>query len=126
MPRSCHTQSGSRADTGPVSRTSLALVLIVAGLGVASWKSMIVVPALERARAGNGANAIAEASAFRQAAGELTTYQRIAGSYAGAALSTLLPVTLVWATDRAYCIQGASLHQLGPFGVPQPGPCPAG
>jgi hypothetical protein len=126
MPRSCHTESGLRVDTGPVSRTSLALAIVVAGLGVASWKSMIVIPGLERARLGGDTNAIAEASAFRQASGELATYQRIAGTYTGGALSALLPVTLAWATDAAYCLQGASMHLLGPVGVAQTGPCPPG
>ena len=119
-------RSGLRADIRRVSRTSLALVMIIAGLGVATWKSMIVVPALERARGGDGTNVIAEGAAFGQASSELAAYARIAGTFAGGELSPMLPLRLAWANERGYCLQGATLYLIGPAGVAQPGACPAG
>jgi hypothetical protein len=126
MPRSCHTENRLRADIGFVgSRTYLAIGITLASVAVGGWKSMI--PGLDLASgSAGGTNAIAEASAFGQASGELAAYQHVAGTYAGGALSPLLPVRLAWANDTAYCVQGTTLHLVGPVGMPQPGPCPAG
>jgi hypothetical protein len=105
------------------SRTYLAVGIALASVAVGGWQGLI--PGLDLASDSAG-GAIAEASAFGQASGELAAYQHVAGTYAGGALSPLLPVELAWARDAAYCVQGASLHLVGPVGVPQPGPCPAG
>ncbi len=119
-------QSGSGADIRSVgSRTYLAIGITLAGVAVGGWKSMI--PGLDFASGSPGAaNAIAETSGFGQASGELAAYAHVAGTYVGGALSPMLPVRLAWANDLAYCVQGTSLHLVGPVGVPRPGPCPAG
>jgi hypothetical protein len=106
-------------------RTYLGIGMTIAAVAVGGWKSAI--PGLDFAQAAHGGeNPIAAAAAFTRAGAALAQYEATAETYSGAELSPTYGVTLVWATDTGYCLQGTSLHLVGPAGVPSPGPCPPG
>ena len=75
--------------------------------------------------------AIADAIAgpqFTDAAFSLDQYHTLAGTYDGAAVNGRR-ITVRWANDRTYCIEGVSQggaaeHLLGPNGHVAPGRCP--
>jgi hypothetical protein len=107
------------------SRTYLGIGMTIAAVAVGGWKSMI--PGLDFAQASAGGdNPIATASGFTQAAGALAAYHGTAGTYSGAEFGATNTVRLAWANDATYCLEGGSLHLVGPVGIPQPGPCPPG
>ena len=119
-------RAGPVADAEAMSgRTYLAVGMTIAAVAVGGWRSAI--PGLDFAQAAHGGeNPIAAAAAFTQAAAGLARYEATAETYSGAELSPTSGVRLVWAGDTSYCLEGTSLHLVGPTGVPQPGPCPPG
>jgi hypothetical protein len=76
-------------------------------------------------------NSIASAIAgpqFSDAAMSLELYRQAAGTYAGAGIEGRR-ITVRWATDSAYCVEGvrqsgAVDHLVGPHGRLAPGQCP--
>jgi hypothetical protein len=110
---------------GVSSRSYLMIGMTLASVAVGGWKSLI--PGLDFAQASSsGQSPIAELSGLTQAASALAAYHGIAGTYSGAELGTTRTVRIAWASDTAYCLEGGSLHLVGPVGVPLPGPCLAG
>jgi len=66
---------------------------------------------------------------FSDAAFSLEQYHTLSGTYDGAAVEGRR-ITVRWATDRTYCIDGVSQggaaeYLLGPNGQVEPGRCPA-
>jgi hypothetical protein len=99
--------------------------ITLASVAIGGWKSLI--PGLDFAQASRGGdNPIAMASGFTQAAAGLAGYHATAGTYSGAELGATNAVRIAWANDASYCLEGGSLHLVGPVGVVQPGPCPPG
>ena len=113
--------------TGVNARRTFTLGLLVACVALAGRQGLI--PGLSFARsARGGVNPIELSSAFAQAAGALAVYQHTAGTYDGAEVSSTSPVRIAWAANTSYCLEGGDgageLHEVGPAGTPQPGPCP--
>lgn len=99
--------------------------MTIASVAVGGWKSLI--PGLDFAQASSGGdNPIATLSGLTQANAALAAYHATAGTYSGAELGATNSVKVAWANDEIYCLEGGSLHFVGPVGVPQPGPCPQG
>lgn len=111
------------------ARRWFTIGLTLAAVAVGGWKNAI--PGLDFASSSrDGTNPVAIASAFSQAGPALAAYYSTAGTYSGAELAPTSPVQLVWTTEVSYCLQGGdgagALHMIGPTGLPQSGPCPAG
>jgi hypothetical protein len=76
-------------------------------------------------------NAVADAIAgpqFSDAAFALERYRALSGTYDGAGVEGRR-ITVRWATDRTYCVEGVSQsgaveYLLGPHGHVAPGRCP--
>ncbi len=111
-------------------RRWFAVGLTLAAVAVGGWRSAIPGLDLASGSAGDGVNPVALAAGFAQASASLLAYYRTAGTFAGAELASTSAVRVAWATDTAFCLEGgagtAALHELGPAGVPLPGPCPVG
>ncbi len=107
------------------SRGYLMIGMTLASVAVGGWKSLV--PGLDLAQASQGGeNPVAAVSGLTEAAAALAAYHATAGTYSGAELGATASVRVAWANDETYCLEGGSLHLVGPFGVPQPGPCTAG
>lgn len=119
------------ADTPSVNgRRWFAVGLTLAAVVVGGWRSAIPGLDLASGSAGDAVKPVALAAGFAQASGALIAYDRTAGTFAGAELASTSAVRVAWATDTSFCLEAGSgataLHELGPAGVPLPGPCPAG
>ena len=64
----------------------------------------------------------AAAASLAQEALALEAAKAIAGTYAGAVVSSP-GIALVRADTASYCLQAGGLHLAGPGGAPAPGPC---
>ena len=128
----CLTQGGLPADIRYVART-LGLPLLLVVLLIGGFLTME-----QLGSSGPTAPAATQAEAEAQAATAGTDLQGIApvlagwyaanGTYAGASLPPGSGVELVRADASSYCLQTvgaatATMHETGPNGSPQPGPC---
>ena len=111
---------------------AFALVSVLAALAVAAYfyaaqmrDSGPTSPAVTSAEA--RAETTAAATTFQGVVASLQAWFAENGTYAGAALPPGSGVVLVRADTNGYCLQttaGAAVeHEVGPSGVPQPGPC---
>lgn len=69
------------------------------------------------------ASTAASATNFDSAVPALQAYFVDNGTYAGATLPGSYGVTVVRADATSYCLESAGMHEDGPGGSPQPGPC---
>ena len=65
----------------------------------------------------------AAATDFAAAAPVLQAWFADNGTYAGVTLPPVYAITVVRADTTSFCLQSATEHEVGPGGVPQPGPC---
>ena len=69
------------------------------------------------------ADSAAAATNFDGALPELQAYYTENGTYAGATLPGSFGVTVVRADATSFCLQSGDMHEDGPNGSPQTGPC---
>lgn len=124
--------SGLHADIHRMARTfglSLLLVVLLIGgylLVQQTNTSGPTAPAVTRAE--TQAQATAAGTNLRAMAPVLAGWYAGNGTYAGAVLPPGSGVELVRADTTSYCLQTtgaatAAMHETGPNGTPQPGPC---
>jgi hypothetical protein len=65
----------------------------------------------------------AAGTSFAAALPTLQAWYAEHGTYAGVALPPAYEVTVVRADAVSYCLQAGDLHETGPNGTPEPGPC---
>ena len=109
---------------GTIDRKAVAFAIVVLAIHWAPFGG--VQKSVTRAQ-----NAVADAIAgpqFTDAAFSLERYRMISGTYDGADVMGRR-ITVRWATDKAYCVEGvsesgATEYLLGPHGHLIPGFCP--
>ena len=107
---------------------SLGLVLLVLTLAVGGYlfaqQSKTEGPTSAAAqRAETEAVAAASGTSFAAALPTLQAWYAEHGTYAGVTLPPAYEVTVVRADAGSYCLQAGDLHENGPSGSPEPGPC---
>jgi hypothetical protein len=125
-------QRGLAADIRSVARI-LGLPLLLGALVIGGYllvqqlgSSGPTAPAVTQAE--TQAQAATAAANFREVTPVLSEWYVANGTYAGAALPPGSGVELVRADATSYCLQTtgaatATMHETGPNGSPQPGPC---
>ena len=123
---------GPRADIQGMSRT-LGLPLLLVSLLIGGYlftqqakTSGPTAPAVTEAV--QQANAVGDSMNFQSALPALQAWYAANGTYAGTELPPGSGVVLVRADATSYCMQTTDqpttvMHESGPNGTPQPGPC---
>ena len=107
---------------------SLGLVLLVLTLAVGGYlfaqqaKTEGPTSAVAQRAEAQAADAAAGTS-FAAALPTLQAWYAEHETYAGVALPPAYEVTVVRADAASYCLQAGDLHETGPSGTPEPGPC---
>jgi hypothetical protein len=107
---------------------SLGLVLLVLTLGIGGYlfaqQSKTAGPTSAAAqRAETEAADAGAGTSFAAALPTLQAWYADHGTYAGVTLPPAYEVTVVRADAASYCLQAGDLHENGPNGSPEPGPC---
>jgi len=107
---------------------SLGLVLLVLTLALGGYlmaqQSKTEGPASTAAqRAETEAVSAASGTSFAAAVPTLQAWYADHGTYAGVTLPPAYEVTVARADATSYCLDAGGLHENGPNGTPEPGPC---
>ena len=99
------------------------LIAVFIGLYLTTQDAKSNTPSASDQQAIAQANSVAAGSDFNQAVPGLQAYFDQNHTYVGATLPQGSGVVLAQATATAYCLQSGNVHEVGPGGTPQPGPC---
>jgi hypothetical protein len=110
-----------------VSR-SIALPLLLVSLAIGGFlfvrQSQTVGPTSPVVtQAETQAAAVASGTDFAAALPVLQAWLADNGTYAGVTLPPVYGITVVRADATSFCLQAGAEHEIGPSGLPLPGPC---
>jgi hypothetical protein len=106
---------------------SLGLLMVLVSLAVGGYlfaqQSKTVAPDAQAQQAETQAAVAASATNFASAGPTLQLWFQDNGTYAGATLPPSFGVVVARADASSYCLEAGGMHEVGPGGSPEPGPC---